>query len=36
VSVHWGCDYAIALDIEVDPQRRHLAAASPTLLISDW
>jgi len=22
VSVHWGCDYATALDIEVDPQRR--------------
>jgi hypothetical protein len=22
-SVHWGCDYATALDIEVDPQRRH-------------
>ena len=21
-SVHWGCDYATALDIEVDPQRR--------------
>ena len=21
-SVHWGCDYAIAVDIEVDPQRR--------------
>jgi hypothetical protein len=20
-SVHWGCDYATALDIEVDPQR---------------
>jgi hypothetical protein len=21
-SVHWGCDYATSLDIEVDPQRR--------------
>ena len=21
-SVHWGCYYATALDIEVDPQRR--------------
>jgi hypothetical protein len=20
-SVHWGCDYATALDIEVDPQQ---------------
>jgi len=22
--VHWGCDYATALNIEVDPQRRRL------------
>ena len=22
-SVHWGCYYSRALDIEVDPQRRH-------------
>jgi hypothetical protein len=35
-SVHWGCYNATALDIEVDPQRRRLAAASPTLLFSDW
>jgi hypothetical protein len=21
-SVHWGCDYAAAVDVEVDPQRR--------------
>jgi hypothetical protein len=34
--VHWGCDYATAIDVEVDPQRRRLAAASPTLLFSDW
>ena len=31
-SVHWGCDYPTALNVEVDPQRRRLAAASPTLL----
>ncbi len=33
-SVHWGCYYATALDIEVDPQRCCFgtAAASPTLL----
>jgi len=31
-SVNWGCDYATALNLEVDPQRRRLAAASPTLL----
>ena len=24
-SVHWGCDYAIAVDIEVDPQRRRFS-----------
>ena len=30
-SVHLGCDYATALDIEVDPQRRCLAAASTTV-----
>jgi hypothetical protein len=34
-SVHWGCDSATAIDIEVDPQRRRLAAASPTLLFKD-
>ena len=33
-SVHWGCYYATALGIEVDPQcyAAALAAASPTLL----
>jgi hypothetical protein len=34
--VHWGGYYATALDIEVDPERRCLAAASPTLPFSDW
>ncbi len=23
--MHWGCDYATALDIEVDPQRRRFS-----------
>ncbi len=31
-SVHWGCYYATALDIEVDPQGCGLETASPTLL----
>jgi hypothetical protein len=31
--VHWGGYYANALDIEADPQRRRLAAASPTLFL---
>ena len=35
-SVQGGCDYATTLNIEVDPQRRGLAAASPTLLFRDW
>jgi hypothetical protein len=30
--VHWGCDYATAVDVEVDPQRRRFAAANPILL----
>jgi hypothetical protein len=34
--VHWGCYYATALDIEVILNAAALAAASPTLLFSDW
>ena len=29
--MHWECDDAIAVDIKVDPQRRRLATASPTV-----
>jgi hypothetical protein len=28
-SVHWGCDYATALDIEVDPQRHRFGRREP-------
>jgi hypothetical protein len=35
-SLHWGCYYATALDIEVVLNAAALAAASPTLLLRDW
>jgi hypothetical protein len=34
-SVHWGCYYATALDIEVDPQRRRLGRRESDLFFSD-
>ena len=38
-SVHWGCYYAKALDIEVDPKRRLIGCRESdfvSLLFSDW
>ena len=32
-SVHWGCDYATALNIEVDHQRRCFGAIGTELLV---
>ena len=34
--MYWGGYYGTSLDIEDDPQRRRLAAPSPTLLFNDW
>jgi hypothetical protein len=35
-AVHWGCYYAITHDLRLILNAAALAAASPTLLFSDW
>ena len=34
-SVHWGCDYATALDIEVDPQRHRFGRREPDFALQN-
>jgi hypothetical protein len=35
-SVHWGCDYATAVDVEVDPQRRRFGRRESDFALQAW